>query len=313
MSTRQTLTDTHTACLNRLYGVFHSEACRGLSLQEKGYNGFLDPKYRSNKREFETDFLGVGTNDVQHFKVVGAKPIVDDNLGVIVNEGEIENQLEKLNGYKQITPEMAEEFLSVKNYPLRPTIQERVALLPTEAYKRNKNLIDNFCREKDIVVWTVSLKGTEKVEKVAGKHKIPEIDELISDRGTQDGVHLQDIDSSIFPVTRGSDLRLIKFTFASRLVKFSYLEQTIIIPYEKIDEIMTDRRRPILGHLSKTERDSVWQQCMLTLRNTLKLIKDSQKGVNVFEWKKERFLYDKSARASIIEEIRSGLGIGEEA
>ncbi|AQL42393.1 hypothetical protein BV210_06545 [Halorientalis sp. IM1011] len=108
-------------------------------------------------------------------------------------------------------------------------------------------------------------------------------------------------------------MSLIKFRFACRLITYAHGEQTTLIPYEDIDDIMLNAERPILGHLSEDERDKYWQQCMLTLRNTLNEIKQSQEGVNVFEWEKQRFLYDNSARSSLIEEIRSGLDLGEEA
>jgi len=313
MSAVADLTDMHTACLNRLAGVFIPDACKGLSLQDKGYDRFVDPCFEADGKTVETDFLSIGSDDAQHYKIVGAKPIVGEDGGIIRDTDRIESQLEEVAQLRNIPSVSVEEYLSIKGESAGPSIQEPVAVLPSRAYSEHKQLVDRFCEKQNIIAWTASIGGTEKVQKVSGKHSVPEFDELLSERGSQDGVFLYDIDSSICPVVRESDMQLIKFIFAKRLVTYSYHEQTTKIPYSGIDDIMMDHKRPVLGHLSKEERDQYWQRCMLTLQTTLEVISESTDEMNVFEWDKKRFLYDKSARSSLIEEIRSGLGIGEEA
>lgn len=313
MSVGGDLTDMYTACLNRLVGAFLPNACKGVSLGEKGYEKVVDPRFQANDETVETDFLSVGIDDAQHYKIVGAKPIVGEEGGIIRDSERVESQLEEVTELRQILPDSLDGFLSTKNILANPSVQEPVAVLPSKAYSQHQQLVDRFCDENDLIAWTTSLQGTEKVQKVSGKHEVPELDELLSERGSQEGIFLYDVDSSICPVVRESNMQLIKFVFADRLITYSYHEQTTEIPYSEIDEIMLDHDRPILGHLSKEERDSYWQRCMLTLKTTLGVISESKEEINVFEWEKEKFLYDNSARSRLLEEIRSGLGIGEEA
>lgn len=313
MSVGGDLTDMHTACLNRLAGAFLPDACKGVSLGDKGYEKFVDPKFQRNDGALEPDFLSIGIEDAQHYKIVGAKPVVGVEGGIVRDSQKIKSQLEKVAELREIPSDSFGDFLSTKSTSASTSVQEPVAVLPSRAYSEHQGLVDSFCDERDIIAWTISLEGTEKVQKVSGKHEVPEFDELLSERGSQEGIFLSDVDSSIFPVVRKSDMQLIKFVFADRLITYSYHEQTTEIPYSEIDRIMLDPDRPILGHLSKEERDEYWQRCMLTLQTTLGVVSESQKEINVFEWEKEKFLYDKSARSSLIEEIRSGLGIGEEA
>ena len=313
MSVGSDLTDMHTACLNRLTGAFLPDACKGKSPGNKGYNKIVDPKFNHNGESVETDFLSIGISDAQYYKIVGAKAVIGEEDGIIYDSEKISSQLEKLNEMSEISQKALDEYLSAKDISSTPSIQEFVAVLPYRAYSYHQQVIDQFCEENNIIAWTASLEGTEKIQKVSGKHNAPELDELLSGRGNQEGIFLYDIDSSICPVVRESDMQLIKFVFADRLITYSYREQTTQIPYSEIDSIMLNHDRPILGHLSEEERDDYWQQCMLTLQTTMGVISESQKEMDVFEWEKEKFLYDNSARSRLLEQIRSGLGIGEEA
>lgn len=313
MSASGDLIDLHTACLNRLTGAFLSDACKGVSLGDKGYDKFIDPKFEVNGQSINTDFLSTGVDEAQHYKIVGAKSVLDTDSGIIRDEGKINSQLEEVVQFQDIPSSSVGKFLSAKNNTSSPSVHEAVAVLPSKAYSEHKDIVDQFCKDKDIIAWTASLEGTEKIEKVSGKHEVPEFDELLSERGSQEGIFLHDIDSSIYPVVRNTDIQLIKFTFAKRLITYSCHEQTTQIPYSEIDEIMLNHDRPILGHLSKQERNKYWQQCMLSLQTTIGVMTESQDEINLFEWNKERFLYDNSARSRLVEEIRDGLGIGEEA
>lgn len=310
MSAGPALPDLHTACLNRLAGAFLSDACKGLSLGDKGYEKYIDPKFELDGNEVQTDFLSIGVDDAQHYKIVGAKQVVGQEKGIIANEDKIESQLEEVVQFKEITSEAVQNFLSSKSSSASPSVNESVAVLPSSAYEQHEEFVDDFCENNNIVVWETNIEGTERVRKANGKHTVPDFDELLSKRGSQDGIYLYDVDSSILPVVRKSDMQLIKFTFAKRLITYSYHEQTTEIPYSMIDDIMLDHNRPILGHLPPNERDEYWQRCMLSLQTTLEVISESKDEINVFEWEKERFLYDKSARSKLTEEIRSGLGIG---
>lgn len=314
MSVQQDLTDMHTACVNRLAGVFQSNACEGVSLQDEGYKGFVDPSFSTDgSDEINSDFLSIGVDDAQHFKIVGAKSTVDASPEIVEREEELESQLDDVLVLHDVTTEMVDEFLSVKSTTTSPTIQEPVAIFPRRAYDLHESTITDYCSENDIIGWTIDIGHNESVCKVIGTHSVPTMDEVLSGRGGQQGIRLHDIDCSLCPVVRNSDMRLIKFRFVSRLISYAYRQQSTQIPYSKIDEIMLDGRPPILGQLSEESRDSYWQQCMLTLRNTLNLVEESQEGINTFKWKKERFLYDKSTRSSLIEDVREDLGLGEEA
>lgn len=308
MGVQGDLADMHTACLNRLAGAFQPSACHGLSFQDRGYDGFLDPKLNST----ETDFMSMGDSDVQHYKVVGAKTKLGDPTGIINDEDEIIRQLQETVSFQRISDSVVEEFLTKKDHSLQLSLQESVALVPSEAYSQHEDCISDFLSSNELCIWVITLNGN-KIKKRHGHHDVTEIDELVSDAGSRDGIHLHDIDCSICPVVRDSDMQLIKLLFAKRLITYSYQSQVTEIQYDDIDEIMLGSRVPILGHLPPDQRDDYWQQCMLTLKNTCGVISGSKKGVDLYQWDKERFLYDKSARSNLIEEIRSDLGIGEEA
>lgn len=298
--------DYYTRCFNQVHGLYLEGASKTNNLSE--YSVFPDPFVDFGEFESPPDFIAIGpSSDVQVIQIVGASRSISSTQPILQDDEEILSDLKAVSQDVDNNPDEITDFLqSVGEGPA--SILEKVAVLPENAYMSNKSAIDEIARSDDLNIWVLSNPSNELWLEV-GNHDSDVIEEVLD--GNR--VEFLDINCDLVSAARKSDIDLIKYRFAQRLLNYSYNEHRAEVGFHEIDGIMVDNDRPLLGHLPKKERQEYWQQCMLSMKLTFELMEESSKGVEHFEWKKTAFLTRPSLRSRRLETVREQLGLGEAA
>jgi len=84
-------------------------------------------------------------------------------------------------------------------------------------------------------------------------------------------------------------------------------DQNIVFAFDDIDTMMVHSRPPLLGHLSKGEREDFWRRCLRFLVDVARVVEPSEKGPNYYKWR-TGILRSPYYRESSLEKIEKALG-----
>lgn len=298
--------DFHTRCFNQVHGLYLEGASKTKNLSE--YSLYPDPHIDSLDLESPPDFIAIGpSNDAQIIQIVGASRSITTSQPTLQGEEEILAELETASNEIDDTTDQITDFLNNVG-EAAPRIIEKVAVLPESVYAAHQSSIDEFAESNSVHIWVLSNPSNELWSEV-GNHDSDTIQEVLDGNS----VEFLDINCDLVSAARNSDIDLIKYRFAQRLLNYSYNEHREDVGFHEIDKIMVDNEPPLLGHLPKEEREEFWQQCMLSMKFTFELMEESSKGVEHFEWKSTAFLTRPGLRSRRLETVRENLGIGEAA
>jgi len=133
---------------------------------------------------------------------------------------------------------------------------------------------------RKLIIWTFNLESDPiLLKKVFGNHNQQALEEAV--QGLILTPHLE----TLVRYFRNSNLKDIKRCFSMYLMHSCLQDQEIVFAFDDIDTIMVDSRPPLLGHLSKREREDFWRRCLRFLVDVAKVVKPNKKGPNYYTWR----------------------------
>lgn len=290
--------DNHTIHLNNLYTLYCREIMWEDQLCNIGYQGFPDPLIRDSNRDYTPDLLAINESelDTQYVDICGTDP--DCDLSMLLD------QIEAVGEYHQISGDSTSSYLDLYDLDLVPSVHEPVAVVPHSTYNTYQSEVESSADEHNVTVWSVKTNGTAEFSLECGSHSNIQLQEQISDT-----VESYPQGNDLLQFTRSTDRNLLKFEFTQRLVNYSFREKMDTFEFQEVDKIMADMRPPMLGHLTKDEREDHWRDFLYSLLTRFNLIEQS--GQNKYTWKKEKFLREPRYCRQILDGVRQDLGLGD--
>lgn len=297
--------EEHTLYLNHLYALYHSEIAWERQLCDIGYIGHPDPIFEDESSTYTPDFVAYGSEgDVQHIDVKGFEYIeshFDGEEEDICDK--IAESISDLTKYREITDDMVVEYFEGRGHSVEPSHHEVVALLPYEIYDSYKATVEDAVRESDLILWLIRTNGESKIWKAVGTHSTTGLNEELNSK------------LRVYPATdlvqftRQTRTSIKKYKFTEKLLKYCAREQKRTFKFEEVDDVMTQTRPPLLGHIPQEEREETWTEYVYSLLHHLELIEHGE-GENEYRWKKSRFLTEPRDQHQILKEAWNGLGLG---
>jgi hypothetical protein len=255
--------------------------------------------YESDGGEITPDFLAFGNNgDAQHIEVLACNGL-DSKANP---ESELESEFEKVSKFRDISPDMGSNYLSLHGDQYQPETQEIVVLLPFDVYESHESTIRNVIEDKDYILWLIQTNGSAEIWKEAGTHTNLDLDSELEEpyESYPDGTDL-------LQFTRETNKDQLRFVFTHRLIKHCSRETKRRFKFEEVDEIMI-QRPPMLGHLTREEReDKYWPDFLYSLINRFELLETV--GQNEYQWTKKQFVKEPRYRQRILKELAQQLDL----
>ncbi|MFD1641803.1 hypothetical protein [Halohasta litorea] len=293
--------DSHTQCLSRLYSLYFDEIFWEDQLLDIGYNGHPDPTYDLDAGVSQPDFIAYNTDgDVQHISIIDIDATPPENEKEL-----IESELSQLEKYEEISEEMINKFLSLRNKSLSVNHQETVALVTDKTYNNHRDKFKSVVQELGIILWSIKEQDTPLIKKVSGEHASIELNRMLNS-----GVNVFPDGDDLLYFSRNTDSSLIEFEFIQRLLTYCSRETKREFTFDEVDEIMIRTRPPMLRHIPQNERIEYWKEYVYRLLNDHQLLE--QTGSDRYQWKKKRFTSEPRDRKRILSKIKDKLRPGEE-
>lgn len=291
--------DQHTECLSKLYSLY----CDGIfwsdQLLDIGYRGYPDPNYDLDGTVSPPDFIAYNKDgDVQHVSIIDDLSPTDDM------ENLIETRLSEIEGYRAITEDMINKFLSLRNKSVSVSHQEIVALVPNQSYEEYEQKFNTLSDKLEVILWVIKEDGNPVIEKTVGEHANIELN-----RQLESGVDVYPNSDDLLYFSRNTDSSLLEFEFIQRLLTYCARETKRTFEFDEIDDIMVDTRPPMLGHIPSEERIEKWKNFIYRLLNIHELL--DQKGSDRYQWKQKRFISEPRDRKRILSNLKEELSPGE--
>lgn len=300
---RVSWTDPQTLYISHLYTLYHRDFMINRQLCDMDYRGYPDPKYDDGSEVYKPDFLSFSpSGDAQHIRAHDFQKNGLDNSPI---QDRIESRLQETSKYNSISSSAVSEYLSLHEEDFTPQVNEAVALVPEEIYNEHKEKIEPVAESNDVKIWLISTNGVAKIWKELGSHSNLDLDTELEEpyRSYPDG-------TDVLRFTRNSSENRLKFAFIKYLIKHCSRENMNTFTYEQIDDIMVSKRPPILGHITRSEREEHWQQFLYSMIHRFSLIEPN--GNDEYAWKKSQFLKEPRYRQSILADIKGQLDLGGE-
>lgn len=297
--TRGSITDLHTKCVNRLKALYVPNTSSSHNLSNVDYTGYIDPRYGRQT----SDFVAIGdSGDVQQF--------------LILTEQEELRQLDETIGdfnQKNVSMSDLKDFFNSENTVITPSGKEKVIFLPNRIYDKYSDEFDPIIEDTGLIVWIAEISKYTAIWKESGAHTKDILNESLS-MNNEGPIQLRDVNCDFCPVARRSSKEIRLLRFAERLISYSWNRQRESISLHEIDDIMVDpEKSDIFSHLPKDERSEIWNRCMWHMSHRFDLMSKSTDSLHAYNWNQTQFLNYNDRRASLLENIREELGVGESA
>ncbi len=287
--------DMHTKILNYVYSLYRPSQ-QYAYLANIGYWGNPDPYLGA----VTPDFISCGTRgDVQ---IIDVKSFYrDDTKQFDYNcEDVVKTLEEKYEKYNALTPLDIIPYFNIHKAEREPRTVEITFILPKEVFDECSSSIQ--MKMRNLIIWVVDFGNVPPVfRKVLGTHSQPALETTVQEISLKSDLEI------LVRYFRNSNMRDIKRCFSMYLMHSCIHDQAVTFAFDEIDEIMTDSRPPLLGHLSKREREDFWRKCLRFLVDVAKVVKPSRRGPNYYTWERS-ILRSPYYRERTLERIEKSLG-----
>jgi hypothetical protein len=299
-----------TTYWSQLYTLYSREIFWHDQLCDRGYYGYPDPKYNGGSTELNPDLTAFHHDgDSQHFSIQCFEDLKDQDGGYVSDkEDTVTSKIESLAKFHDIPSGEVSNWLELRDHEFEPEFQEVIILVPKSLYDVYNLEIESVASDEDLIIWTIKPNGASIVQKVFGDHSNRRLENAVS-KGLKTYPNANDL----LQYSRKTDTDYLKFEFVHKLVNHCARENKREFTFEEIDDIMTESQPPILGHLQREVREEeFWRNFLYSMLQRFKIIEQSE-GENKYRWKRKKFLNEPRYQRRILEDVRSELGIGENA
>lgn len=306
----QTWHQDFTTYWSQLYTLYSREIFWQDQLCDLGYYGYPDPKYEQEDKEFNPDLTGFHQDGDSHHIAIECFENVKNQDGeyTVGHEDTVQSELESLAELHEIPSEEVSKWLQLRDHDFEPSYQEVITLIPDSLYDIYQSEIDSVAQNEDLIIWTIKPNGTSLIKKESGDHSNRRLEKAVSG-----GLTTYPSANDLLQFSRKTDTDFLKFEFVHRLVNHCARENKREFAFDEVDEIMTDSQPPILGHLQREVREEeFWQDFLYSMLKRFAIIEQSEVE-DSYRWKMQKFLNEPRYQRRILEEVRSELGIGENA
>jgi hypothetical protein len=306
--------DPHNYSLNKLYTLYRPEMSVTGNLADLGYEGFPDPRFKpEDGNPSNPDFLAIGSDgDAQIIDIKGFNNIekyLDEREEI---EEKIESKIEELEKYRDITPEMVSDYLSMWGRTIEPDHHELVVLIPSDVFQEYDETIENVSNESGIRVWVLDENSVEHLWVASGTHYNSDLHTELKKNGSH-GIEVYQGGKDLIRFTRDTDKDIVRFFFVANITAYCAYEGKKTFYFDEIDDVLTEEQKPpMFGHLPPDERENIWIDCMNSMLDRFELVTRRDTVRDSYEWERKRFLSQPRDRFKILEEVGQDLGILEE-
>lgn len=299
-----------TVYWSQLYTLYSREIFWQDQLCDVGYFGYPDPQYEVNDEEFTPDLTAFHQDGDSHHIAIRCFEELKDQDGEYAagHEEAVVSEIRSLSEYHNIPSEEVSDWLTLRDHDFEPSHQEVITLLPSSLYSVYSSEIDAAAEDEDLIIWSIKPNGSSLIQKEYGEHSNRRLETRISN-----GLKTYPSANDLLQFSRKTDTNYLKFQFVHKLINHCARENQLEFAFNEVDQIMTDSQPPILGHLPRDTREKdFWQKFLFSMLRRFKIIEKGTRE-NTYRWKKKKFLNEPRYQSKILEEVRSELGIGENA